>query len=168
MAELAAAEGAAGLASSIITFIGFSIEFGKLVREVARSQGEFPTELRDCHEYIEIVATWLGDVNWSLPPNRTATEEDQPLEEAVRRCTQTSNELAVLLRTLSNDVVRDSHASLGQGTRATFGTLKRAAKIMWKRDQIAEFRRKLRENRDDVQAHLASRICSQVKRILYV
>jgi hypothetical protein len=59
MADLAALEGAAGLARSIITFISFSIEFGMLVRDVAKSQGELPKELEECREYIEVVASWL-------------------------------------------------------------------------------------------------------------
>jgi hypothetical protein len=168
MPELAALEGAVGLASSIISFISFSIEFSKLVREVAKTQGELPKELDDCREYIEIVASWLDDINQGLAVNSSATEEDKHLEEAIRRCAQTSSGLTLLLRTLSSNAVRDSPATLGQKTRASFSTLKRAGKIMWKRDEIAAFRNKLRENRDDVHAHLATRISRQVKRILSV
>jgi hypothetical protein len=95
MADLAALEGAAGLASSIKTFISFSIEFGRLVRDVAKAQGELPKELEDCREYIEVVASWLDDINRGLPLNSTAMEEDKHLEEAIRRCTQTSSDLAL-------------------------------------------------------------------------
>src|SRR4051794_33414143 len=42
MAELAAIEAGAGLASSIIAFIDFSIEFAKLVKDVADAQGRLP------------------------------------------------------------------------------------------------------------------------------
>jgi hypothetical protein len=39
---------------------------------------------------------------------------------------------------------------------------------MWKQDEIATFRNKLRENRDNVHVHLAGRISRQVKSILSV
>jgi hypothetical protein len=59
MAELAALEGSAGLASSIITSAGFSIDFGRFVRDVAKAQGELPKALEDCREYIEVVVHGL-------------------------------------------------------------------------------------------------------------
>jgi len=168
MAELAALEGAAGLASSIITFVGFSIEFGKLVRDIAKTQGELPKELEDCQEYIEVVASWLDDINRGLAPNITVTDNDKLLEESIRRCTQTSSELANLLGTLCRKVSKDLPTLLGQKPRVTFSIIKRAGKVMWKRDEIAAFRNRLREHRDDVHAHLASRIYRQVNIILYV
>jgi hypothetical protein len=42
MAELAVVEGAAGLASSIITFVDISVKFGKLVRHIIQAQGNIP------------------------------------------------------------------------------------------------------------------------------
>jgi len=53
---MAEALAAAGLASSIIAFINFSIELGKLVRKISQSQDSLPWELTACHEYIDIVA----------------------------------------------------------------------------------------------------------------
>jgi hypothetical protein len=83
MAELAALEGAAGFASSIITFVSFSIEFGKLVRDIAKTQGELPKELEDFEEYIEVVASWFDDINRELAPNITVTDNDKLLEESI-------------------------------------------------------------------------------------
>jgi len=54
--ELAALQDGAGLASSIITFIEFSVKFGKLVRDIARTQGGLPWELEECREYIDVLA----------------------------------------------------------------------------------------------------------------
>jgi hypothetical protein len=53
---MAEALAAVGLASSIITFIDFSVEFRKLVRSISQSHGSLPKELEECHEYIGVVA----------------------------------------------------------------------------------------------------------------
>jgi len=79
MAELVALEGGAGLASSIITFIEFSVEFGKLVRDISRTQGRLPKELEECRDYIGFVAAWLQNIQRSIPA-RSHTEEDRLLE----------------------------------------------------------------------------------------
>jgi hypothetical protein len=167
--EMAEALAAVGLASSIITFIDFSIEFRKLVRSISQSQGSLPKELEECHEYISIVAVWLEDVKRSIPPASTTVEEDRHLEEAIQRCSQTAKELLVLLESLSRGFVPDKDVSreLVHRTRGALGSIKRAGKIMWKRENIKEIRDTLRTNRDDVHLHITSRTSCQVTKLLY-
>jgi hypothetical protein len=166
---MAEALAAVGLASSIITFIDFSIEFRKLVRSISQSQGSLPKELEECHEYISIVAVWLEDVKRSIPPASTTLEEDRHLEEAIQRCSQTAKELLVLLESLSRGLVPDENVSreLVHRTRGALGSIKRAGKIMWKREQIEVIRDRLRTNRADVHLHISSRTSRQVTKLLY-
>jgi len=163
MAELTAV----GLASSIITFIDFSIEFGKLMRDVAQSHGKLPEELEECREYIEVIATWLQDIKRTLPTSPSAEEEeDTHLEAAAQRCTKTSSDLIALLESLCGSTTPDPNTSIVHKTRRTLGRMKRAGKIMWKREQITELRDKLRDDRDNVHAHIANRTGMQAKEIL--
>jgi hypothetical protein len=120
--EMAEALAAVGLASSIITFIDFSVEFRKLVRSISQSQGSLPKELEECHEYIGIIAVWLEDVKRSIPPSSTTVEEDRHLEEAIKRCSQTAKELLVLLESLSRGFVPDENVSR-ELVRRTRGSL---------------------------------------------
>jgi N-terminal domain on NACHT_NTPase and P-loop NTPases len=163
--ELAAVEGAAGLASSIITFINFSVKFGKLVRNVAQAQGALPKEFEECQEYIQTVAAWLTDISRSLRQDNLA-QEDKHLEQAIQRCMRICEELVLLLQTLCDGAGQDPHVSMARRTRKRLGNVKRAGKIMWKQDQITRIRDKLRKSRDDVHAHLGSRLCHQVKKLL--
>lgn len=158
---------AAGLASSIISFIDFSIEFGKLLRSISRTQGSLPKEVQECHEYIDIVAVWLEDARRSIQPVSTTVEEDRHLEEAIQRCSQTAAELVVLLGSLSPDYLLKENASLAGRTREAFVSFKRAGKIMWKRERIAEIQNSLRASRDNVHLHINSRMNRQVTQLLY-
>jgi hypothetical protein len=162
MADLAAV----GLASSIITFIDFSIEFGNLMRDVAQAHGQLPKELEECREYIGVIATWLQDIKRTLPPGPTAEKEDTHLEAATQRCTKTSSDLIALLESLCGSTTPDPNTSIVRKTRSTLGSMKRAGKIMWKREQITDLRDKLQDDRDNVHAHIANRTGMQAKKIL--
>lgn len=109
---MAEALAAAGLASSIISFIEFSIEFGKLVRSISKRQGNLPKEFEECHEYIDIVAVWLEDAKRSVQPVSAIVEEDRHLEEAIQKCSQTATELVALLGSLSHGPLPDANISL--------------------------------------------------------
>jgi hypothetical protein len=164
---MAEALAAAGLASSIIAFIDFSIEFGRLVRSISQSQDSLPRELEECHEYIKIVAVWLEGVKRSIQPVSMTVEEDRHLEGAIHRCSQTATELLVLLESLSRGSLPAENVSRVQRTRGAISSIKRAGKILWKRDRIVEIRDRLRMNRDNVHLHIGSRTGRQVTKLLY-
>jgi hypothetical protein len=164
---MAEALAAIGLASSIMTFIDFSIEFGKLVRSISQSQGSLPKELEECHKYIDIVAIWLEDVKRSIQPVSDTVDENHHLDEAIQRCSQTVTELLILIESLSNGSIPDENVSRIQKTRGTLRSIKRAGKIMWKRERIVEIRDKLRTNRDEVHLYISSRTGRQVTKLLY-
>jgi hypothetical protein len=167
MAELIALQGGAGLASSIITFVEFSVEFGKLVRDIARTQGGLPRELEECREYIDVVAAWLEDIRRSIP-SHTHTEEDRLLEQAVERCQNTAGRLVTLLETLCGSAATDGRRSVVHRARIVLRDVKRAGKIMWRKEEIIEIRDKLKGHKDDVHSHLGSRTGHHVKKVMWV
>lgn len=166
MATLAALEGGAGLASSIITFISFSVEFGKLVRDITRTQGSPPKELEECRGYIDNVALWVEIIRKTPSPGEEMAEENIHLKAAIERCLQTSAQLVSLLSKLSGNADTDASKTLAQKTRLVVNSMKSGGKILWKRDQIRELRDKLKENREDVHAYIASRTGHHVARIM--
>jgi hypothetical protein len=163
--ELAALQDGAGLASSIITFIEFSVKFGKLVRDIARTHGGLPRELEECREYIDVVAAWLGNIRQSIP-DRTHAEEDRLLEQAIERCQNTAGRLMALLETLCGSARTDVKTSVGHRARIVLGDVKRAGKIMWRKEEITGIRDKLKGHRDDVHSHLGSRTGHHVKKVM--
>ncbi|KAH7369671.1 hypothetical protein BKA65DRAFT_470928 [Rhexocercosporidium sp. MPI-PUGE-AT-0058] len=165
MAELAAV----GLVSNIISFIDFSIEFGQLVRDVAQAHGQLPQELEECHEYVKTISSWLANIknNLVVPTRLGAEEEDANLEAAILRCTDTSNNLIKLLSSLGGAAGVEQGASTARFDKIRDGlrSVKRAGKIVWRKDEIRGIRDKLRENRDDVHACIASRTGMKVGQI---
>jgi hypothetical protein len=164
---MAEAIAAIGLASSIITFIDFSKKFGSLVRAISKVQGSLPKELEECHEYVDIVAVWLEGARRLTAPISTTVEEDQHLQNAIQRCSQTAGELLVLLESVSKDPGPVENRSLRQKTRESITSVKKAGKIMWKREQIIEIRDRLRADKDNVHHHVSSRTGLQVAKLLY-
>jgi hypothetical protein len=164
---MAEAFAAIGLASSIITFIDFSKEFGCLVRDISKGQGSLPKELEECHEYVDIVAVWLDGTMRLTEPIDTTVEEDQHLQNAIQRCSQTAGELLVLLESVSKDPGPVESRSLRRRTRGPIGSIKWAGKITWKREQIIEIRDRLRADKDNVHHHISSRTGRQVVKLLY-
>ena len=63
---------------------------------------------------------------------------------------------------MSRELVHQVHR-----TREALGSIKRAGKIMWNRENIKEIRDRLRTNRDDVLLHISSRTGWQVTKLLY-
>jgi hypothetical protein len=164
---MAEAIAAIGLASSIITFIDFSKEFGSLVRDIYKGQGSLPKELEECHEYVDIVAVWLEGARRLTAPISKTVEEDQHFQNAIQRCSQTAGELLVLLESVSKDPGPVENRSLRQKTRGSIASVKKAGKIMWKREQIMEIRDRLRADKDSVHHHISSRTGLQVVKLLY-
>ncbi|KAG4428472.1 hypothetical protein IFR05_016041 [Cadophora sp. M221] len=165
MAELAAI----GLVSNIISFIDFSVEFGQLVQDVAQAHGQLPRELEECREHVDAISTWLADIKRNLMvPARLVVEvqgdeEDVHLEAAILRCVDTVNGLIKLLSSLGGTVAVGTEQGVATGTapmeriRDGVRSVKRAGKIVWRKDEMREMRDRLRENRDHVHACIASR-----------
>jgi len=164
---MAEAIAAVGLTSSIITFIDFSKDFSRLVRSMSKGQGSLPRELEECHEYVGIVAAWLEDARRSTNPINTTAKEDQHLEDAIQRCSQTATELFVLLESVSRGSVPAGNGSLIQRSREAISSVKKAGKIIWKREEIADLRDRLRVDKENVHHHISSRTGRQVKKLRY-
>jgi hypothetical protein len=137
------------------------------VREISKGHGSLPKELEECHEYVDIVAVWLEGARRLTAPISTTAEEDQHLQNAIQRCSQTAGELFVLLESVSKDSGPVENRSLRQKTRGSIAHVKKAGKIMWKRDQIIEIRNRLRADKDNVHHHISSRTGLQVVKLLY-
>lgn len=89
------------------------------------------------------------------------------LQNAIQRCSQTAGELLVLLESVSKDPGPVEKRSLRQKTRESIAHVKKAGKIMWKREQIIEIRDRLRADKDNVHHHISSRTGLQVVKLLY-
>jgi len=164
---MAEALAAVGLASSIITFIDFSKNFSRLVRSISKGQDSLPKELEECHEYVEVVAVWLEDARRSIDPISTTAEEDQHLQDAIQRCSRIVKELIVLLKSVSGSSVLEENSSLARRGRGAIANVKKAGKIMWKREHILDIQDRLRASKDTVHHHISSRTGRQVAKLLY-
>lgn len=107
------------------------------------------------------------EVGSSLEAKFTTIEDDRHLEEAIQQCSRTSIGLLALLESFSGDFQPDEALPIVQRTRKAFRSVKRAGKIMWKRDRITEIRDKLFIDRNNVHIHISSRTGRQVMELLY-
>jgi hypothetical protein len=167
MAELAAIEAGAGLASSIIAFIDFSIEFAKLVKDVADAQGRLPTELADCRTKIERVGEWLRTIQRSLQPPYVETQSDILLRGAILRFLATCDELLDECQSYTSQPGPRSKNIVNK-TKILLHNIKTAGKIVWNKDKIKGFNEKLKEHQDEVESLIDTRTSMVVNSIGFV
>lgn len=97
MAEIVAA---AGLASSIITFIDFSCKVGTRLNELRKLFNELPSDLRTCERLVKILEKSLRRLQCQYAPATSPTSPagmEEDLELLVEGCTETIGDLIELL-----------------------------------------------------------------------
>lgn len=100
MAELVAA---AGLASSIITFIDFSCQFGTRLNELRKLVKELPADLQTCERLVKILGKSLRRLQSQYAPTTSPTSPggmEEDLELLVEGCTETIGDFIEILDNL--------------------------------------------------------------------
>jgi N-terminal domain on NACHT_NTPase and P-loop NTPases len=167
MAELAAFEAGAGLASSIIAFIDFSIEFAKLVKDVADAQGSLPKELEECRIKIDTVGEWLRAIQRSLQQRHVEAPGDILLRAAILRFLATCDELLDECQSYTSQSVPKSQNVIGK-TKTLLRNVKVAGKIYWNRDKIEGFSQRMKNHQAEVHSLIATRTLMVVDSVAYV
>jgi hypothetical protein len=169
MAEFAAFEAGAGLASSIITFINFSIEFATLVKDITAAHGGLPKELEECRTRIQTVVEWLRSIQRSLDPPHIETPGDILLRLAILQFLGTCDELLDQCASFipKSQGVQKPGKIIGK-TKYLLQNVKQAGKIYWNKDKLQALNQKLKEHQADVTSHLVTRSSMMVNDVGYV
>jgi len=100
MAELVAAMAAAGLASSIITFLQAAYDVGTRTAKFARTAGELPSDLKATKELIDIIARTAERLKSKLPRagiSGPPTQKEMDLNATFQRLTSLVNDFLSIL-----------------------------------------------------------------------
>jgi hypothetical protein len=128
MAEFAAA----GLASSIVTFIDASVKLTKLTRQYYKAHGTLPDDLPKCQTSVEEFRSWIEGLRGSQTRIALATTRNETrIGELVHACTVECQKVTQIFQELVVDpaIHNGSKARRFQHVQVALKAIRKAGKI---------------------------------------
>jgi N-terminal domain on NACHT_NTPase and P-loop NTPases len=148
---MAEALAAAGLASSIITFIEFGVKLAKLTKQVYDAHGELPKDLQKCQSIVDEFSDWVRNLktrqDTALPPSHCEHSLKRALDECINDC----DELLGIFENL---------LSKGTAGKASFKLVLRA---MRKEGRIEKAQKSLENHKNELRLRIAERTMEMVE-----
>lgn len=152
---MAEALAASGLASSIVSFIDFSVKLAKLIKDFYDAHGELPKDLRKCQGLVDEFSGWIRDLQVRQTNKMTVpTKAEAALQGAVDRC---ASECQNLIRIYTDLIPMNGQASVVRGRISDF---KLALKAMRTDERIKRAQQSLECCKNDLRLCIAERTLS--------
>ncbi|KAI1379675.1 hypothetical protein F4677DRAFT_407214 [Hypoxylon crocopeplum] len=136
---------AAGLASSIITFVDFTIKFAKLAKQVHEAHGALPADLRQCQSILDEFSQWIRNLQTR---QATSPQADRNLSSAIDHCVEDCNDLL--------DIFQAILPSTGQ-RQGKLVSLKTAVKALRSEGRIKRVQKSLETHKNELRLRIAER-----------
>jgi hypothetical protein len=155
---MAEAIAAAGLASSVMTFLDFGIKLAKLTKQVYDAQGELPKDLQNCQSTVDEFSKWIQNLQMIQSKNGAQLNEaDEALEKAIDHCVDDCEDLLKIFQDLLPGPVP---AGSKQGRASNFRTALRA---MRRDGRIKKAQKNLETHKNELRLHIAERTMAMVE-----
>ncbi|KAH0534061.1 hypothetical protein FGG08_007340 [Glutinoglossum americanum] len=156
--SMAEAIAAAGLASSVVTFLEFGIKLAKLTKQVHDAQGELPKDLQKCQSTVDEFSEWIRNLQTRQSKNGApSSDADEALKKAIDYCVTDCEDL---LRILQDLLPGSVPASGKQGRASNFKTALRA---MRQDGRIKKAQKNLETHKNELRLCIAERTMSMVE-----
>jgi hypothetical protein len=154
---------ATGLASSIITFLDYSIRLARLTKQVYEARGELPKDLKECQFIVDEFSGWIRDLKSKQSgKGQLSSYHDQSLTSAIEHCADDCNELLQIYQDL---LPKDSQSSLG-GKPDIASSFKTVIRAMRREGRIQKVQKRLEIHKNELRLHIAERTMDMVEQAL--